>query len=306
MPLLLLLPNLVTILGLCAGLTSIRFTLDERFDWAAGLIVFAALIDGLDGLLARRLNATSPMGAELDSLSDFVCFGVAPGLLMYHFSVQALNGAGWSAVLVFIICCCLRLARFNVARDDPPPVGRAHFLGVPAPAGALLALLPVFAALGGLVDLSVLPVLMALWLVLIGGLMISRLRTISIKNLRVRRDLAGFMLLALALLVGVLFTQFWLAVTALVSVYAGFVVHAGVLAWRGRAAGHPAGTGETGGAEADGDEPDGDDPDEAARGQGDVAPPPAGDGHGARPKGRTNDARAGHAGRAERENRDGT
>lgn len=260
LPLVLLLPNLVTILGLCAGLTSIRFTLDERFDWAAGLIVFAALIDGLDGLLARRLNATSPMGAELDSLSDFVCFGVAPGLLLYQFSLQELGGAGWSAVLIFIICCCLRLARFNVTRDDPPPAGRAHFLGVPAPGGALLALLPVFFALGSRLEMSgrAVAIALALWLVLVGALMISRLRTISPKSLRVRRDLAGFMLLALAILVGVLFTQFWLAVTGLVLIYAGLVGHAGWLAWQGRGVPVPVGDDAS---QDDGNDDSGDDND---------------------------------------------
>ena len=130
-------PNLVTILGLCAGLTALRFAFAGRFEPAAALIVFAALIDGFDGLLARRLDAASPFGAELDSLADFFNFGVAPAFLVYQLALTGAPDLGWTAALVFAVCACLRLARFNVSRDVPV-TGRAHFVGVPAPAGALL------------------------------------------------------------------------------------------------------------------------------------------------------------------------
>ena len=128
-------PNLVTILGLCAGLTALRFAFAGRFEPAAALIIFAALIDGFDGLLARKLDAASPFGAELDSLADFFNFGVAPAFLVYQLALTGAPDLGWTAALIFAVCACLRLARFNVSRDVPV-TGRAHFVGVPAPAGA--------------------------------------------------------------------------------------------------------------------------------------------------------------------------
>lgn len=212
LPLLNLLPNLVTLLGLCAGLTSIRYALDERYEIAAALILLAAVLDGMDGLIARKLNAASHFGAELDSLSDFVCFGVAPGVFVYHFALQGFAGPGWLLVLVYVLCACLRLARFNVNRDAPPPPGRAHFVGVPAPAGAMLALLPVFLTLAGIWNMQELPVLVATYLAGVGLLMISRLPTISPKGLRVPRNRAVWLLLGVAVFAGMAVTRPWLLV----------------------------------------------------------------------------------------------
>lgn len=205
-----LVPSLLTILGLCAGLTCIRYVFVERYDIAAILLIFAAAIDGLDGLTARRLGATSLMGAELDSLSDFVCFGIMPALLVFQFALTDLRGFGWATVLVYAICACLRLARFNVNRDTPPQGDRAHFVGVPAPAGALLALLPVFLTLGDVIDARQLPIIVSGYLGLVGVLMISTLPTFSPKALRIRRDQAVWVLTAVALLVGLLLTRLWL------------------------------------------------------------------------------------------------
>jgi CDP-diacylglycerol--serine O-phosphatidyltransferase len=174
-------------------------------------LIFAAMIDGLDGLLARRLKATSNFGAELDSLSDFVNFGVAPGVLVYTFSADGLAGLGWMFVLVYACCCCLRLARFNVNRDAPiAPGSRVHFVGVPAPAGAMLALFPVFLSLDGLVHLQGYPLPIALYLGFVGLLMISKLPTLSPKTLRIPRDKVGFVLIGMAFVVGIMFTRFWL------------------------------------------------------------------------------------------------
>lgn len=209
-----LVPNLVTILGLCAGMTSIRFMLGGDYRSAAALIVFAALIDGLDGLLARRLKATSELGAELDSLSDFLNFGVAPGLLVYHALLGDARGTGWLLVLVYTICCCLRLARFNVMKaleTSGAEQPRRHFVGVPAPAGALLALLPVLLLIEGVVDPSETPLLTALWLVLVGGMMVSKLPTISPKSISVPRDKIVWLLIATAIIIGGLLTRFWLS-----------------------------------------------------------------------------------------------
>lgn len=208
-----ILPNLVTILGLCAGLTSIRFVLGGDFRFAAGLIVFAALIDGLDGHLARRLKSTSDFGAELDSLADFLNFGVAPALLVYQALLDDARGVGWLFVLVFTICCCLRLARFNVAKALETPgeqKSKRHFVGVPAPAGALLALLPVFLWFEGvLVDPSATPLLTAFWLGLVGAGMVSRLPTFSPRSVFIRRDKVVWLLIATAIVVGSLLTRFW-------------------------------------------------------------------------------------------------
>lgn len=208
LPFLHLVPNLVTIIGLCAGLTAIRYSFDARFAVATGLIVFAALIDGLDGLIARRLRATSEIGAQLDSLSDFVCFGVAPAIILFRFGMTQDPGFGWIFALVYTICCCLRLARFNVMRATPD--APRHFVGVPAPAGAGLALMPIFATFAGILDLHNVSLLVALWLGLVGVLMISRIPTPSAKGLRVPRDKAAYVLVGAALLVGLMLSRFWL------------------------------------------------------------------------------------------------
>ncbi|MDN5785508.1 CDP-diacylglycerol--serine O-phosphatidyltransferase [Pseudorhodobacter sp.] len=224
--LLLMLPNMVTILGLCSGLTAIRFVLVGRYDIAAALIIFAALIDGLDGLLARRLNASSDIGGELDSLSDFLCFGVAPGLLVYQFAMSRDYVTGWMFALIYICCACLRLARFNVSRDDPPPSGKPHFVGVPAPGGAMLALLPVFLTHYGLLDARNMPLLFGLWIALVGWLMVSKVPTLSSKAVRVKREWQVLVLLAGAVIVGLMVTRFWLLVVMLDLIYAAIIAFA--------------------------------------------------------------------------------
>ncbi|CTQ49897.1 CDP-diacylglycerol--serine O-phosphatidyltransferase [Jannaschia donghaensis] len=209
LPVVTLVPNLVTMLGLCFGLTSIRFTFTEQFQLAAGLLILAALVDGLDGLLARRLNAASPFGAELDSLSDFVCFGVAPALLVYNFGLEGLAGMGWLAALFFAICCCLRLARFNVAAKDETSASGKSFTGVPAPAGAMLGIFPVTLWLSGLVDPREAQILIAIWMLAVGGMMIARFNTVSLKAMKVSRDNAVYVLLAAAVIIGMMLTRIW-------------------------------------------------------------------------------------------------
>jgi len=231
LPLVQLLPNLVTLLGLCAGLTSIRYVMQNEYEVAAALIILAAVLDGMDGLLARRLNAASHFGAELDSLSDFVCFGVAPGVFLYHFALNGLPGLGWLFVLVYILCTCLRLARFNVMRDAPPPPGRAHFVGVPAPAGAILALLPVFLSLSDVLDAARFPVLVALYVGVVGLLMISRLPTLSPKALSVPRDKAVLVLVGVAVFAGLAVMRPWLVLVVADLAYLAVVM---VGMWRYR------------------------------------------------------------------------
>src|SRR5512135_3703221 len=137
-----LVPNLITLLALCAGLTAIRFAVEGKLDIALGAIVFAAVLDGVDGRIARLLKGTSRFGAELDSLADFVNFGVAPGLILYFWDLHELHNGGWIAAMVFAISGGLRLARFNATIDDPnkPAFAANYFTGVPAPAGAIIAL----------------------------------------------------------------------------------------------------------------------------------------------------------------------
>lgn len=232
MPFLLLLPNLVTLAGMCLGMTSIRFAMVGNFHVAAALIVLAALVDGMDGLIARRLRATSEFGAELDSLSDFICFGVAPGLLVYQFALGEANALGWVFVLVYAATCCMRLARFNVMRGEEG-AGKTHFTGVPAPAGALLALLPVFIHLAGLVDVRAAPMVVAGWLAVVGVLMISRLPTFSPKSMRVPRWGVGVMLIGTAIGVGLVFTRIWFFLVVADLIYVLLLIP-GILRLRGR------------------------------------------------------------------------
>lgn len=231
-----LLPNLVTILGLCAGLTSIRFVLSGDYQPAALLIIFAALIDGLDGMLARRLKATSDLGAELDSLSDFLNFGVAPGLLVFGFLLREAPGGGWIFVLVFTICCCLRLARFNIskaAENSGEQAPQPHFVGVPAPAGALLALLPVFLGFQGVSAVPEAPVLTSLWLALVGALMVSRLPTFSPKSVFIPRDKIVWLLIATAILIGALLSRFWFSMVLIDLAYICLLIRSAAMVVRG-------------------------------------------------------------------------
>lgn len=222
LPFLMLLPNLVTILGLCAGLTAIRFAFAGDFRPAAVLIVFAALIDGFDGMLARRLKATSAFGSELDSLSDFLSFGVAPGILVYQFAMGGSPDFGWVFVLGYVSCCCLRLARFNVAKNAIPVPGlipSRHFVGVPAPGGALLALLPIYLSFEGHIDATAYPEASALYLGMVGILMVSRLPTFSPKWFRIPRDRAILLVIGSAMLIGVILTRFWQSMIVIDLVY---------------------------------------------------------------------------------------
>jgi CDP-diacylglycerol--serine O-phosphatidyltransferase len=179
-----LLPNLITLLALCAGLTAIRLAVEEKLDLALAAIVFAALLDGIDGRIARMLKGTSRFGAELDSLADFVNFGVAPALILYFWGLHELKSAGWIVALVFAICAGLRLARFNVMIDDPnrPLWAGNFFTGIPAPAGAITVLLPIYLNFLG-VPVSLITIWLTFFYTLtIAFLMVSRLPVFSGKR----------------------------------------------------------------------------------------------------------------------------
>lgn len=208
-PLRLILPNLVTLLALCSGLTAIRMALEARWDYAIGAIVIAAVLDALDGRVARLLKGTSKFGAELDSLADFVNFGVAPALILYSWLLQEVQSIGWIAALIFSISAALRLARFNVSIEDPdkPAWAVNFFTGVPAPAGALAVLFPVYLELAGVLPhWPELAPALALYVVAVALLMVSRLPTFSGKKLgsRVRRDLVLPLFVAAVFLVALL------------------------------------------------------------------------------------------------------
>jgi CDP-diacylglycerol--serine O-phosphatidyltransferase len=179
-----LLPNLITLLALCAGLTSIRLAVENKLDLALAAIVFAALLDGIDGRLARMLKGTSRFGAELDSLADFVNFGVAPALILYFWGLHDLKSAGWIAALVFAICAGLRLARFNVMIDDPnkPAWAGNFFTGIPAPAGAITVLLPIYLNFLGVSNGLITVWLTFFYTLAIALLMVSRLPVFSGKH----------------------------------------------------------------------------------------------------------------------------
>ncbi len=179
-----LLPNLITLLALCAGLTAIRLSVEGKLDLALAAIVFAALLDGIDGRVARLLKGTSRFGAELDSLADFVNFGVAPALILYFWGLHELKSAGWIAALVFAICAGLRLARFNVMIDDPnkPAWAGNFFTGIPAPAGAMTVLLPIYLYFLGVSNGLVTVWVTFFYTLAIGLLMVSRLPVFSGKR----------------------------------------------------------------------------------------------------------------------------
>jgi CDP-diacylglycerol--serine O-phosphatidyltransferase len=221
-PIRLLLPNMITLLSLCAGLTAIRLALEGRIEWALGAIVFAAVLDGVDGRVARLLKGQSKFGAELDSLADFVNFGVVPGLILYFWGLNELGAIGWIAALVFAICMSLRLARFNVMADDPNrPVWASNFFtGVPAPAGAIIVLLPIYVNLLGMPRLTALACVYTLAVAL---LLVSTLPVLSGKKLgtRVAPNMVLPVFLLVVLFVALLVSYPWYVLTAGSLVYLG-------------------------------------------------------------------------------------
>ena len=198
-----LVPNAVTVLGLCAGLTSIRFAFAERWEFAVGLIILAGIIDGLDGRIARVLKASSDFGAELDSLSDFVCFGVAPAVVLYLWTLEAGGGAGWAIALLFAVCMALRLARFNASLSDPDrPVWASYFFaGVPAPSASGVILTPMMLSFEFGASLFREPIAVALYTIAVALLTVSTIPMYSGKGIKVRHE----HFLPILLLVGLLF-----------------------------------------------------------------------------------------------------
>jgi len=227
-PIRILVPNLITLLALCSGVTAIRLGMEGRYELAVGAVILAIVLDAIDGRLARFLKGTSRFGAELDSLADFVNFGVAPAMLIYLWSLNSLKSLGWLVALCLAICCALRLARFNVAIDDPdkPAWMMNFFTGAPAPAGAGLAMAPMYLGFLGLIpDGHSVAWLVLPYIAAVALLMVSRVPTFSAKTLgsRISRDLVLPLLGVAALAVVTLIAFTWEMLTAMSILYIAFL-----------------------------------------------------------------------------------
>ena len=217
-----LLPNALTMLGLCAGLTAIRFGLEER--WALGVVLIAgaALLDTLDGRIARLMGGPTEFGGQLDSLVDAISFGVAPVMLIFMWSLDTAGGLGWAISVLFVVCCVLRLARFNVTSHDPdlPAWAGSYFSGVPAPAGAGLVLLPLILGVEFGWEFLGSPWIAAVWTLMTAALMISRLPTFSFKRIRVPQKYVRVAMAGIALLAVAMFTEPLITLAGIIIAYA--------------------------------------------------------------------------------------
>jgi CDP-diacylglycerol---serine O-phosphatidyltransferase len=219
-----MIPNILTLLALCAGMTAIRFAMNGNFVGAVFAIIVAGIFDGLDGRIARFLELTSSFGAELDSLADFVSFGVAPASVLYLWTMAGLHSAGWTIVLFYAVCCALRLARFNTqAGSDRPAYVSPFFTGVPAPAGAGLVMVPMFLSFEWGDWLFRSPYLNALTVTGVALLMVSKVPTISLKRIRVPHRMVMPTLLGIGVMAAFVTTVPWLTLTAIGIVYVGSI-----------------------------------------------------------------------------------
>ena len=195
-----ILPNMFTLVGVCIGLSSIKFALDDKFELSIIAIIVAAIIDGLDGRIARLIRGTSKVGKELDSLTDVISFGVAPGFIMYFWSINELGKIGWMIVLIYIVCCALRLARFNLTViEETKPWKINFFEGVPSPAAAGLILLPLIFSLSDIIEFQNKAIISTLVILMTSILMVSKIPTYSLKRILIPRKLAIFLLLGIGI-----------------------------------------------------------------------------------------------------------
>lgn len=222
-----LLPNAITVLALCAGLSAVQYALAGRYELAVAALTVAAIFDALDGRIARLLDASTKMGAELDSLADCVSFGVAPALVLFVWQLDG-NRFGWIVALVFAVCAALRLARFNTLLDDTeqPPYDKEFFVGVPAPAAALLAITPLLLELQFGPGAWSSPAVVGIWALLVAALMVSRLRTLSMKTMRVPAQLIAPLLVLVGLAGAALITVPFLALALAVLIYLAHLPYA--------------------------------------------------------------------------------
>ena len=200
-----ILPNMLTLIGVCIGLTSIRFALDEKFEFAIVAIILAAVIDGLDGRIARLIKATSKVGKELDSLTDMISFGVAPAFIMYFWKLNTLGRFGWLVCLIYVICVALRLARFNVNSNQDPSWKDNFFEGVPSPAGGILVLTPLIISM---TDFNYIQfnydIIVPTFFIITSLLLISKFPSYSFKKIVIQRKTTIFLLFGIVLFFGLL------------------------------------------------------------------------------------------------------
>lgn len=220
-----LLPNILTTLALCAGLTAIRYAVHERWEQAVTAILVAAVLDGLDGRVARLLRGSSKFGAELDSLADIVSFGVSPAIILYLWMMQDAGSLGWLAVMAYAVCAALRLARFNTALDDTtlPPFAYNYFTGVPVPAGAILILMPLMISFEFSSGFWAAPLLVGLWTVFVALLLVSKVPTFSMKVVRIPQEYIVPVLVGIGLVATLLVTATWPTLVALGLIYVGSI-----------------------------------------------------------------------------------
>jgi CDP-diacylglycerol--serine O-phosphatidyltransferase len=216
-----ILPNAITLIGVCIGLTSIKFAIDGKFVIAIIAILFAGLMDALDGRIARLIKGTSKMGKELDSLGDVISFGVAPALIMYFWNLQYLDKLGWFVCLTYVICVALRLARFNINSDEEPSWKDNFFEGMPSPAGGIIVLMPLifsFSGFGSLFTKINYDIVVPVFFIVVSILLISTIPTYSLKKIVIPRSLTKFLLFGIVLFFGALlvYTFKILAVTCLI------------------------------------------------------------------------------------------
>ena len=216
-----ILPNAITLIGVCIGLTSIKFAIDGKFAIAVIAILFAGLMDALDGRIARLIKGTSKMGKELDSLGDVISFGVAPALIMYFWNLQYLDKLGWFVCLTYVVCVALRLARFNINSEDEPSWKDNFFEGMPSPAGGIIVLMPLVISFSGLGELFFkinYDLLVPLTFITISVLLISTIPTYSFKKIVIPRTMTKFLLFGIVLFFGALlvYTFKVLAVSSIV------------------------------------------------------------------------------------------
>ena len=200
-----ILPNILTLIGVCIGLSSIKFALDSKYEIAVIAIIFAALIDGLDGRIARLIKGTSKVGKELDSLTDVISFGVAPAFIMYFWSLNNLGKFGWLLCLIYVVCVVLRLARFNVHSNEEASWKDNFFEGVPSPAGGILVLMPLIYSLSELKFLNInYNFVVPVFFISVSLLLISKVPTYSLKKIVVPRTMTIFLLFGIVLFFGLL------------------------------------------------------------------------------------------------------
>jgi CDP-diacylglycerol--serine O-phosphatidyltransferase len=216
-----MIPNMLTLMALCSGLTAVRFAYEGRWEHAVLAILAAAILDALDGRIARLLKGTSKFGAELDSLSDMICFGVAPGLMLYFWSLETLGRFGWILVLLYAVACVLRLARFNTAVEDPEPPAwsSTFFTGVPSPAAAGLVLLPMIVSFHVLEEYARRPEVVAVFMALVSFLMVSRIPTYSFKKVKLRPSLILPLMVAVGLIAASMISAPWVTLSGLLVAY---------------------------------------------------------------------------------------